>query len=159
MWMRLATVSDVAYLSGSVQGLYRVHPQSFQRTIHAGALTDLRGRRDAFQVLFEGAAAGLPDAEALHAQARRRLARHALDKACHAYDRGRAGEEPVDDLVAFAVEVWPRARSLPEWPALALRRRVGPRHSHLMPPFVAHAALRRLRLERDRVRWRRCGLY
>jgi Glycosyl transferase family 2 len=158
MWMRLAAVSNVGRVEGSVQGLYRVHPESFQRTIHAGTLISLRGRRDAFDVLFEGPAAGLPGAAKLHAHARERIARQALDDACHAYDRGRAGQEPIEELIALAFDAWPAAVSLPEWRALKRRRRVGVRHAHLMPPFVAHAALRRLRKERRWARWRRHGL-
>ncbi len=158
MWMRLAAVSDVARVEGAVQGFYRVHPDSFQRTIHAGVITDLRGRRDAFEVLFEGVAGGLPEAAELHDLARERLAREALDRACRAYDRGRVEEEPVEQLAAFARQVWPRAEQLPEWRALACRRRVGERYAPWTPPFVARALLRRVREERRMTRWLRYGL-
>jgi glycosyltransferase involved in cell wall biosynthesis len=158
MWMRLAAVSDIARVEGSVQAMYRVHPGSFQRTIHAGWLVELRGRRDAFDVLFEGLAGSLPGAAELHACARKRIARQALDEACHAYDRGRADKVPVEELIALALDTWPTATSLSEWRALARRRRVGTGYAHWIPPFVARAALRRLRKERLNTRWRRHGI-
>jgi hypothetical protein len=158
MWMRLAAVGDVARVEGAVQGLYRVHRESFQRTIHAGALTSLSGRRDAFDVAFDGPAGRMPEAETLHVRAREQLAREALDQACHAYDRGRAGREPIEELVELARDTWPAATSLPEWRALRRRRRVGERRAHLLPPFVARAALRRARNERRWARWRRLGI-
>jgi hypothetical protein len=158
MWMRIASVSDVAHIEGAVQGLYRVHPGSFQRTIHAGSLVDLRGRLDAFDIVFEGAAGRQPEAGSLHARARERIARQALDVACHAFDRGRSDSEPIEQLVSLALEAMPAAPELPEWRALARRRRVGARLAHLIPPFVAHAGLRRLRAERAKARWRRHGI-
>ena len=48
MWLRLAAVSDVGHINRTVQGYYRVHPNSMMRTVNAGLLTDLIGRRDAF---------------------------------------------------------------------------------------------------------------
>jgi len=158
MWMRLAAVSDVARVQGAVQGLYRVHPDSFQRTIHAGVLIDLNGRRDAFDAVFAGVGGRLPEAEELRDQARRRIARQALDQACRAYDRGRVETEPVEDMVAIAFDAWPQARALPEWQALERRRRVGAARSPWTPTFVAHAFMRRVREERIKARWRYHGL-
>jgi Glycosyl transferase family 2 len=158
MWMRLAAVSDVARVEGAVQGLYRVHPDSFQRTIHAGVLIDLNGRRGAFDTVFEGVGGLLPGSEQLYGQARQRIARQALDQACRAYDRGRVETEPVEEMVAIALDTWPQARSLPEWRALERRRRVGAARSPWTPPFVAHAFMRRVREERIKARWHRHGL-
>jgi hypothetical protein len=152
-WMRLASAGDVGRVNGPVQGCYRVHDASMQRTVHAGVLFDLRGRRDA----FEAALAGRPDAEPLRAAVRRKLAAKALDRACRAYDRGRTGVEPVDELVAFAVEVWPAAGELPEWRALERRRSVGARRAARDPRFVAAALRRRAQEERWRMRWLRTG--
>ncbi len=158
MWMRLAAVSDVARVDGAVQGLYRVHPDSFQRTIHKGVLIDLNGRRGAFDAVFEGPGRRLAEAEELHARARLRIARQALDQACRAYDRGRVESEPVEEMVQIALDLWPQARTLPEWGALERRRRVGAERAPWMPPFVAHAFMRRVREERIKARWHRHGL-
>lgn len=152
-WMRLAATGDVGRVNGPVQGCYRVHAASMQRTVHAGVLFDLRGRRDA----FEAALAALPAAEELRAAVRRTLAAKALDRACRAYDRGRTDEVPVDELVAFAVDTFPDAGRLPEWRALARRRAVGARRASRDPRFVAAALARRMREERRRMRWLRTG--
>jgi hypothetical protein len=154
-WMRLASAGDVGRVNGPVQGCYRVHDASMQRTVHAGVLFDLRGRRDAFEAALAGS--GFPAADELRAAARQKLAAKALDRACRAYDRGRTAEEPVGELVAFALDVWPDAASLPEWRALERRRAVGARRAARDPRFVAAALARRVGEERWRMRWLRTG--
>ena len=158
MWLRLASVADVGWIAGADQAFYRIHGASFQRTIHAGILTDLRGRRDAFAAFFEGLGGNLPAAVELDAAARRSMAADALDRVCRAYDRGRTAEVPVDDLVAFALQVWPEAADLPGWRALSRRRRIGPRLSAVAPPFVGRAVLRRVGEEFLARRWARSGV-
>jgi hypothetical protein len=158
LWMRIAAVADIGRVNGSDQGWYRVHPASFQRTIHAGPMIDLRGRRDAFDWVFSGPGGELPDADQLHRAARRALASEALDRACRAYDRGRTAEVPVDDLIQFAVDVWPDARSLPPWRALRRRQRIGSQFAHFTPPFVTRALIRRASEEIYGWRWQRTGV-
>jgi hypothetical protein len=109
----------------------RLHPDSMQHTVHAGLLNDLRGRRAAFDAVFAGNA---QLNEGLHPTARRSLATEALRAACSAYDRAREGpaprhgapstwiEEPADDYVAFALDAFPEARTLPAWRSLERRR-------------------------------------
>jgi glycosyl transferase family 2 len=156
-WLRLASVADVGRVNGPVQGCYRIHDASMQRTVHAGALLDLRGRRDAYDAAFAAEAGALPGAEQLHATVRRRLAAGALDRACRAYDRGRTAAEPVDELVAFALDAWPGARALPEWRALEHRRAVGASRARRHPRFLTHAVARRAHEELGRRRWLRTG--
>jgi hypothetical protein len=158
LWMQLAARADVARVNGPPQGYYRIHPESMQRTIYAGVLVDLQGRRDAFDRLFEGPAGRLPDADRLHDEARRRLASQALDRACRAYDRGRVADVPVDELVAFALETWPSARELARWRALQRRKACGDHGARMMPPFVAGALVRRASEELKRRRWERTGI-
>lgn len=159
LWIQLASLSDVGRVNGPVQGYYRVHENSMQRTVHAGLLFGLRARRDAFDAAFAGVAGSLRDGRELHDRARRALSVEALDRACHAYDRGRAdgGDEKVDDFVAFALETWPGVRELREWRALERRRAVGPRRASRHPKFVAHALTRRATAELYRLRWRHTG--
>jgi hypothetical protein len=128
-----------------------------QRTVNAGQVFDLRCRYDAFRFVFEGPLADVPDAARLFDTARREIARQSLDAACRAYDRGRTHEVSVDELAAFALEVWPDARALPQWRALSRRRRVGPERAPRMPPFIASAAARRASEELLRWRWARTG--
>jgi glycosyl transferase family 2 len=158
-WLRLASVGDVGRINGPVQGCYRVHDASMQRTVHNGVLFDLQARRDAFAAAFAGMAGALPAAGELHDNARRRLAANALDRACRAYDRGRTDEVPVDELVAFALDVWPEARQLPGWRSLQRRKAVGARRAPRDPRFLAAAVTRRAREERGRKRWLRTGEY
>jgi hypothetical protein len=82
------------------------------------------------------------------------LAANALDLACRSYDRP-SSPLPTDELVAFALAVWPAARELPGWRALDRRRRTGSavtRHR-----FVGRAISRRAAEEVNRWHWQRTG--
>ena len=157
LWIQLASIGDVGRINGPIQGLYRVHEASMLRTTHAGGLCDLEGRRGAFDTAFAAAAGSLPRARELRELARDRLAANALDGACRAYDRGRTREQPVDDLVAFALETSPRARDLKEWAALERRRAVGAERAHRRPRFFAAAVTRRTSEEIGHLLWGRTG--
>jgi Glycosyl transferase family 2 len=155
LWLQLASLGEVGRINGPVQGCYRVHAASMQRSVHSGLDFDLRSRRDAFDSAFALQAGELPGAERLHALARRTLAADALDLACRAYDRGHTAEYPVDALIAFALDTTPDARELPEWAALERRKAVGAR---LAPTrFVAAAVARRVSEEIAKARWLRTG--
>ena len=147
LWIQLASCNDVGRINGPVQGYYRVHDNSMQRTMHTGQLFGLRARRDAFDAVFAGEAGALSGAEELHASARRAIAAEALDRASHAYDRGRASadDEPIAGFVEFAIETWPAASELPEWTALESREAVGAQRAPRRPRFVADALGRRAR--------------
>ncbi len=157
LWMQLAALGDVARVNGPAQGYYRVHDASLQRTVHAGIFFDLCARRDAFDSVFAGVAGELAGARELHDLARRALAGNGLDRACRAYDRGRTQADPVEDLIAFALETWPRARELPEWAALERRRSVGAARAARDPRFFIAAVVRRGLEEMSRLRWRHTG--
>ena len=157
LWMELASIGDVGRVNGPAQGLYRVHDASMQRTIHAGIMVDLQGRRAAFDALLKAEAIDCPRARELLASAHRRLASTALDDACRSYDRGRTGEWPLDDFVAFAVETCPEAQHLKEWAALERRRAVGAERAHRHPRFFAAAVARRSAEEISRCLWLRTG--
>jgi len=153
LWLQMAALSDVGRVNGPPQGLYRVHAESMQRTIHAGLIADLEGIRDAFASAFAGAAGGLADAGTLHATAQRRLATNALDLACRAYDRG--SDLPVDELVAFALDIYPDAVDLPAWRGLSLRRSWP--NGVARSPLLARAVTRRAAEEVNRWQWQRTG--
>jgi hypothetical protein len=160
MWLRIAAVSDVAYIRGAPQAVYRVHADSMLRSEH-GPLRDLRERRKAFDSFFASGAESLPAAEKLQAMAGKALARQALWRASRAVDRdmiGGAEGLPLDELVAFAFDVYPRARALPEWRGLQLRLRIGAGRSGWFPPFLATGAAHRLRGQLARARWVRMGI-
>jgi len=91
----------------------------------------------------------------------RALARQALWRASRAYDRGLTeGPDalPVDELIAFALDVCPDARRLREWRGLQVRRRIGAGRSMLFLPFVATGAAHRVRGHVSQLRWRARGI-
>lgn len=159
LWLRLASAGDVGRLNGPIQGYYRIHGASMQRTVHAGELFRLRGRRAAFDAALDATAEQLSGVPEMLARVHRALAAEALDRAAHRIDRGRptADGEQVDDFVAFANETWPQARQLPGWAALERRRALGDQAARRRPAFVAAAARRRVRAELRRWRWRHTG--
>lgn len=157
LWLKLASISEVGRINGPPQGLYRVHDASMQRTVHAGVMIDLEGRRDAFELALTSGPRPLPGAQELLRVARRSLAVTALEYACRAYDRGRTGEKPVDALVSFAVDVSTETRQLKEWKALEHRRSIGPERASRHPQFFADAVTRRISEQLGHWHWLRTG--
>jgi hypothetical protein len=128
-----------------------------QRTVNAGLLTDLVGRREAFDSAFSIMRNRLRDATTLEATVRRRLASEALDCACRAYDRDRFDAQTESNLVEFASATYPAAPSLPEWRGLQKRRQRGGQ-SRWMPRSLLAAVVRRSREEIAYFRWIRTGV-
>ena len=153
MWMRLALMADVGRVNGPVQGLYRVHDASMQRTIHAGIMIDLHGRKDAFDALLARDARVSNRARLRLATAHKALAATALEYAVRAYDRGRTSERPVEDLIAFAINTCADVRELREWRDLEQRRQVGTTRAPRRPQFLADAVARRISYELSRRYW------
>jgi glycosyl transferase family 2 len=164
MWLRVAAISDVAYVKGAAQALYRIHTSSMSRTMQAGGdgpIIDLENRRAAFAGFFAAAGSRLPDAARLEALARRTIARQALWQASRAYDRGQVegpGVVSAAQFEAFALETYPQARRLREWRGLRLRQRIGAGRSLWFPPFLATGAVHRMRVHYDRLRLHAQGI-
>ena len=147
MWLRIAAISDVAFVRGIPQAFYRVHPDSMLRS-DAGPMVDLRERRTAFEAFFASSAEQLTDPDDLRRSVMRTLARQALWRASRAVDRNLvAGPAalPVDELVDFAFDVYPEARRLREWHGFRARQRLGAGRSGWFPLFLATGAAHRLR--------------
>jgi glycosyltransferase involved in cell wall biosynthesis len=160
MWMRIAAVADIARVRGIAQAIYRINPKGMLRAAHS-PIVDLLERRKAFDSFFASSAHQLEDAAALRAMAGRALARQALWRASRAYDRGLTdGPDalPVEELIAFALDVYPDARRLREWRGLQVRRRIGAGRSMLFLPFVATGAAHRVRGHVSQLRWRARGI-
>jgi glycosyltransferase involved in cell wall biosynthesis len=157
MWLRLAAVADVGRINGIDQGYYRVHPDSMQRTVNSGPLTDLLGRREAFLSAFSTVGSRLSNVEQLSATVRCRLAAQALDHACWTYDRDRADPALDDKLIDFALSTYSEAVTLPEWRGLQKRRQRG-RRSRWTPGSLLAATRRRGYGELARFRWVRTGI-
>ena len=156
MWLRIAAVSDVAYIRGAPQAIYRIHADSMLRSEH-GPLTDLLERRKAFDAFFASGPERLPDPGELRAMAGRALARQALWRASRAIDRDLPGF-PLQEVVDFALDVCPQAQTLREWRGYQLRRRVGAGRSGWFPPFLATGAAHRMRSHIARARGTRTGV-
>lgn len=152
MWLRVAAVADVAYVRGIPQACYRVHPRSMSQGVYQDPLADLRQRVLVLEKLFaehgdELAGRGIdPDVT------RRELASEALWIACRAYEKGTAGDHPVDEWVAEARTIWPAADALPAARALRRRRRLAGVLSRRVRLFAPTALVHRVR---DRLWWRR----
>jgi hypothetical protein len=160
MWLRIAAFADVAYIKGAPQALYRIHSDSMLRS-DPDPLVDLRERRAAFQSMFTSCAHLLDDAEELRAMVNRRLARQALWAASRTMDRGvsdQRGAAKIEELVEFALEVYPAASGLREWRGLQLRRRIGAGRSLWFFPFVLTGAAHRARVHYNRMRWIATGV-
>ena len=80
MWLRLAAIADVGHIDGAIQGLYRVHPGSMQRTVNAGRVRDCEARLTAFESALS--CSDSRDREVLLRTVRTRLAAEALQEAC-----------------------------------------------------------------------------
>jgi glycosyltransferase involved in cell wall biosynthesis len=158
MWMRLASHADVGYVSGADQAYYRVHGGNMSTTDFGGQLDDLRQRRAAFEAVLAKCGDRLPDPGRLSELVHTRLARFALRRAYRAYDRGRTGVVPVDELVAFAADCLPSYEALPEYRALRLRRRVGAGLMPYLQPLVLSAVAERGREWLWWQSWKRRGL-
>jgi glycosyltransferase involved in cell wall biosynthesis len=160
MWLRIAAVSDIAYIRGVPQAFYRIHADSMFRSAMT-PLLELTERRRAFDAFFARSGDLFEGATDLRRIVGRTLARQALWRASRAIDRNLVtGAEalPWEELVAFAVDVCPDARNLREWHGLQLRRRIGAGRSRWFPPFLATGAAHRLRLHIGRARWIRTGV-
>lgn len=157
MWLRLATVSDVGRINGIDQGYYRVHSESMQRTVNAGVMKSLVGRREAFINGLSAAAGRILDLPELDKRFRKKMAGEALDEACRAYDRDCVDARLQGELIEFALATYPAAASLREWTRLQKVSKSG-RRSRWAPRSLLAATIRRSRWEFDRWRWIRTGV-
>ncbi len=152
-WMRFALYADVAYLGGVDQGYTRIHGRNFSSVYEedrAGVAT-LRQTLDAAVSVLQHAGRQLPGGHRAERRLRRKLAKLALIRAGRSYDKGRADEQTVADLVTFATEAVGDPATLAAWHTLRIRRWLGPRRAQLLRPLVLTSAVRRVRqVLRDR---------
>ena len=156
MWMRFAVHADVAYIRGVDQAYYRIH--GTQMTLSRKLLVDLQQRRAAYDALFGAHHDRIPDANRLHRQANRRMAKEALWGACRAYERRRMDTVPVTELADFAGGIFPETERLPEYWGLRWRQKVGPDVCPYLQPIMLSAVHRRLRTMLWWKRWARQGI-
>jgi Glycosyl transferase family 2 len=158
MWFRMSAFSDVGRVDGPDQAWHRDHADSLSARL-VDIAKDLLERKAAFDELFAGPAGSIPEAQTLMWLADRALAREALQRACHLFDRGKATEQSVATLVGFAREVQPVDANLPAWGALRRRTELGVHGVRRRPWYTAAAVRRRLQGEIRYRRWTRTGAY
>jgi glycosyltransferase involved in cell wall biosynthesis len=158
MWLRIAAVSDIAYVLDLPQAFYRVHSKSMMRTTHKGSFLDLRQRKAAFDSFFEYNRNIVANANNLHHSANRALAREALWDACRAYDRNEVEISNAEELIEFALTTYAAAASLQEYAALRRRQRLGPIICNRTQMFAASALVRKIHRSALKRRWKRQGV-
>ncbi len=99
LWMRFALQSDIGYIAGPDQALYRDHTAGMHRAHFAGALADHEQIDLAFKLLFRDCTDSIANYHRLAARVRSGLAARALRLACRAYD-----SESIDRAEAVALE-------------------------------------------------------
>ncbi len=158
MWLRIAAVSDIAYVQHRPQAYYRVHARSMMRTVYKDSFLDLAQRKLVFDRFYQNHQGSLHDADRLFELANRALAREALWDACRAYDRNEVEISRAAELVEFAMRTYTAAASLPEYSALRHRRALGPLICNRTQVFAAPALFRKVRRWVLRERWKRYGV-
>lgn len=154
MWLRLATVSDVAHVDGVVQALHREHPASLS-AVQVDVVGDLYHRAAVYGKLFQGG----DDRELrLLGLARRALADEALTRLVQAYAAGRDNTEETDAYLEFAGDQGVPWDELPTSRTVDRVRRLGMRRAHRSPSLLVRAAVVRLRSQFALSRTLRTGI-
>jgi glycosyltransferase involved in cell wall biosynthesis len=156
MWLRMSAFCDVAYIRGADQAWHREHPESLSATLVSG-LRDLIERRDAFEMLFRGRAAGISEAALLFKQAKAALAAHAVQMAIRQYDHGMPNEDEIGSLRSLARALVPNVESIPGWTGLDRRIAMGGERARQYPPYFVERVVRGLRSRYSYWKWHRTG--
>jgi glycosyltransferase involved in cell wall biosynthesis len=158
MWLRIAAVSNIAYVRDVPQAFYRVHSASMQRTKYQSSLIDFVQRKAAFDSFFRHWKDQTGNGSRLNDLANRALAREALWDVCRAYDHNRIDHARLDELVEFALTAYPKATSLSEYAALRRRRLLGPTLCNRSQIFIAPALVKWADRWLRKRRWERYGI-
>jgi hypothetical protein len=157
MWLRIASVSDVAFLPGPPQALYRRHV-NMQSSLHRSTVaSDLEERWAAFAAFFASIESG-PERLGWEHDVRRALAHEARYFAARFFGSSHAeSDSRPEDLLRIALEFddrTPRRESV-GW---QLRRWLGPVRASKFPGFLPRRALHRLHVSnQERIRLSRGG--
>lgn len=159
MWMRIGAVSDIAFLPGPSQALYRVHNLMHSGRFPFYSSQDLEQRWIAYQAFLET----VTDADARwhwETLARRRLADEARYAATRVFVAPEAVDrrDDVDLLLAFADRIDGAPLGLGERLGWSVRRALGSERSRWFPGFLPRSVVHRARQEQDDRRRERVGL-
>jgi hypothetical protein len=159
MWLRLAAVSNVGFVSGVTQAFYRqhttnMHSQVFQADQAAGMVTELQERERVFASQIGAFRAG----ERMLQHCHEALACEAVDLAARAYVWGLTETWPVDALLAFARSCDPDVEATSAWRAYRRRALVGTRWAQKNPAFVPREYVLRHMERKRELRHRQIGV-
>lgn len=139
LWLRAAALGGVGRINGPEQGLFRVHGDNQHLHLESGLVTDLRNRREVFDVALPTDASGARMRE----RARRALAHHAIRFADVALDASDPQQrDQARDLTDFAIETWPGIVDGRRWKTV---------HARLAGDARRHTASRGIRRVRTTV--------
>jgi glycosyltransferase involved in cell wall biosynthesis len=158
MWLRIAAISNIAYVRNIPQALYRVHQASMIRTKYHCSFLDLKERKAAFDTFFRENRGILIEWERLQESSNKALAREALWDACRAYDHDRVREGRAQELIEFATATYSGTPLLAEHAAFQRRQRLGPVICNRTQIFAGTALVRRLKHRWRRRQWQRNGV-
>jgi glycosyltransferase involved in cell wall biosynthesis len=159
MWLRIAAVSDVAFIPGPSQALYRVHDSMHSGNFAYFSPSDFRQRWMAFAAFLET----VPDGSEhfrWETLARRRLSADARYAATRVFVAAEIAdnEQLAEELRVLAAELDPFGRHPLERLGWILRRGLGRDRARRFPGFLPRAALHRIDRCRSERRLRQVGL-
>lgn len=137
LWLRIAAETDVAYLPGHLQAMYRRHPSNHSAAYRRNVLMEMQQRWAAFEQFFLTVASNSKRA-AWEMLARKALAKEIRYRAAREFLLGSGGlaSAHYKSLLVFADTLDAVTRSSGEREfARATRGRMGPRAANLMPTF------------------------
>ena len=157
MWLRLAALSDVAYIHGADQAWHREHAGSLSAS-EVDEVTDLVGRREAFEVLFSGPVGDMPCSSAWRDLAFRALARESVARARRELDLGRGDSEEFRVYMDIARDLVADPSGLPGWGGLE-RRLSGARPWAASLVSASSRLERRVKAKTAEYRWHHSGVF
>lgn len=152
LWLRIAAVSDIAFLGGVTQAHYRLHDTSMSAGVYRDPLADVRERTAVYSTFFAEHASLLDTWGIDPARTFARLASESLWSACRAYEKGQVDHTLVAERIAFAQAVYPHSDQLRAYRALRRRQRLGATNCLMTQIFFGTTAVRKAR---NLLWWRR----
>lgn len=157
MWLRMSTISDVAYVVGVDQAWHREHPGSLS-TFAEEPIVILNEVRSAFDELFSGVGGSIDNGAVLHESSRQAIAAEALDQVSRQCDHG-ASADDVRSLLDFAGSCTIGMTSTGAWQEAARRLERASRTPRTVAVLcgLLPRLRRRLRTRARYKRWSRSG--
>lgn len=143
LWLRIAAASDVGYLRGPSQALFRMHDTNYGGAYPHFSVQEVRQRWMAYEKFF-AALDGDPRRTKWERMARRNAGSEARYAATRSFVSTSLDTPEDEQLLLLADEIDPGRTSSIERAGWALRRRLGPKQSRWFPGFIPRPALRRM---------------